>query len=541
MSLFEEILTARGLNGKAGADFLSPDYSKSYDPFLLNDMDTAVGRLVCARDNQEKVTIYGDYDIDGISATTLLVDALYSFGFENTDIYIPNRFTEGYGLSGEAIKKLAEQGSSLIITVDCGSNSVSEVELAAKLGVDIIVTDHHAITGNLPECVAVINPSRQDNQYPFQGLAGVGVAFKLVQAAMTRIHGIEDGHEKWLLDLVALGTICDAAELIDENRVLVYWGLKVLAKTRRPGLKALMAISGVEPSELNARSIGFSLGPRMNAAGRLETAMHSLNLLTSDDPLDSLSNAEYLNDLNRKRREEQDKIFKEASVIAEGFSGDKVLVLAGKNWNHGIVGIVASKIMEKYKKPTFVLQIMNDETKGSGRSYGDFSAIDAIDASREWLIKGGGHKYAAGVGLLTKNIDNFRKALNDYYSKLKLKNQPDLLLPKVDVIARFDELKVDLINQIAQLEPFGNGNPEPILLSKDLTVQDIRFMGADGQHVKITLSDGSNAVQFISFNAPDKFRVELGDKVNATYSVTLNEWRGVKSVEGRLLHLDPVK
>lgn len=560
MSVFEDILTARGLVGRARDAFLNPSYDAKHDPFLLPDMQQAVNRLVLARAHQERITIYGDYDIDGLTATTILLDALESFGFKHVDAFIPNRFVEGYGLTVDAVERIAASGAELIITVDCGSLSEKEIVRAGELGVDVIVTDHHNVAPVQPPAVAVINPKRllQEHPdayenfvlkgssmedvklYPFLDLAGCGVAFKLVQALQTVLEGLPDGQEKWLLDLVALGTVCDVVTLRDENRANVYWGLKVLAQTRRPGLKALMLMSGVEPNKVNARSLGFALGPRMNAAGRLETAQYALDMLRAKNPETALEKAELLDEMNRARRAEQDKIYKEAVVQAEKYVNDPVLVVSGKGWNHGIIGIVAAKLLEKYKKPTYVLEEMADEAKGSARSYGDFSAADAIRASDDIITKGGGHKLAAGVTLPTANIQAFRERVNQYYQEMKLQNQADLLLPRADTQAQLVHVTEGLVAELASLEPFGNGNPQPVLKSEDLLVLGQRRMGTDGQHVKLTLQDGDVKLDMLAFNAPEYFFARPGDRVNVWYQPDINEWQGRRSVEGRLLHLENV-
>jgi len=540
MTLFEEILKARGLEDEARELFLSPKYEAKHDPFLLPDMQKAVDRLVMAREKQEHITIYGDYDIDGLTATTVLLDAFESFGFRYVDAFIPNRFIEGYGLTIDAVERIAATGAQLIVTVDCGSLSEKEILRANELGVDVIVTDHHNVAPLQPPAIAVINPKRPDHDYPFIDLAGVGVAFKLVQALQARLDGLAIGQEKWLLDLVALGTVCDVVTLVDENRANVYWGLKVLAKTRRPGLKALMSVAAVETDKINARSLGFGLGPRMNAAGRLETAQHSLDMLRAKEGLVALEKAQFLDELNRERRAEQDKIFKAAIEQAEEYKNDPVLVVSHPDWNHGIIGIVAAKLLEKYKKPTYVLQEMGKESKGSARSYGDFSAADAIRASDDIITKGGGHKLAAGVTLPTSNIAAFRKRVNEFYGTQKLVNQPALLLPKEDVLVEWlEEVNEELLEQILLLEPFGNGNPEPVLRADNLLVLNQRRMGADGQHVKLELKDRKGvAMQFLAFNASAYFFVEPGAQVNVWFQPTINEWQGRRSVEGRLLHLE---
>lgn len=539
--LFEQLLRARGLIGDTKEAFLLPDYSKRHDPFLLPDMQKAVDRLVEARNRQEQIMIYGDYDIDGLTATTVLLDAFASFGFRNVDAFIPNRFVEGYGLTIDAVERIATTGATLIVTVDCGSLSEKEIIRAAELGIDVIVTDHHNVASVQPPAIAVVNPKRPDHTYPFIDLAGVGVAFKLVQALRTRLDGLEDGQEKWLLDLVALGTVCDVVTLVDENRINVYWGLKVLAKTRRLGLKALMAVSSVEPGVVNARSLGFGLGPRMNAAGRLETAQYALAMLRAVDSTTALEKSQLLDDLNQARRQAQDKIFKEALIQAEHYKDDPVLVVSDASWNHGIIGIVAAKLLERYKKPTYVLQEMGEESKGSARSYGDFSAADAIRASDDLIIKGGGHTLAAGVTLPTQNIDAFRQRVNEFYRSKDLHNQELLLLPQEDItIDSFALIDEAFMEQMYLLEPFGNGNPEPVLKITDLHVVGVRRMGSDAQHVKLTLCDTSgNEMQHLAFNAPEHFFVEPGVQLGAIWiQPTVNEWRGVRTIEGRLLHIE---
>jgi len=561
MNLFDRILEARGITGPTKAVFLSPQYDARHDPFLLPDMEASVERLVQAHDRQERITIYGDYDIDGLTATTVLLDALNSFGFERVKAFIPNRFTEGYGLTIDAIERIAAQGADLIITVDCGSLSHAEITRAKELGVDVIVTDHHNVAPQQPPAVAVINPKRllQDHPdeyenyllkpssafkgkiYPFLDLPGVGVAFKLVQALQSRLTGLEPGQEKWLLDLVALGTVCDVVTLVDENRTHVFWGLKVLSKTRRAGLKALMAVAGVRQQAVDARSLGFALGPRMNAAGRLETAQYALDMLTATDPMEALQYARQLDEMNQARRREQDVILKEALIQAETFKDDPVLVVASEGWNHGIVGIVAAKLLERYQKPTFVLAIHDDEAKGSARSYGDFSAADAIRSADSIITKGGGHKLAAGVTVPASRIDDFRAQVIAFYKQQNLREQAQLLLPSADTDAHLEEVTEELIAAIATLEPFGNGNPQPVLRTEPLMVRGVRRMGDSGQHIKLTLqSDTGNSIDVVAFNAPAYFFVEQGVSIRVWYAPELNEWQGRRRVEGRLLHLEVV-
>ena len=541
MTLFERILTARGLTTRAARQaFLQPDYAAvKHDPFLLPDMEKAVVRLKQAREQGEKIVIYGDYDIDGLSATALLLDAFGKFGFEDVDAFIPNRFVEGYGMTMGAVDKVRDMGADLIVTVDTGSLCHAEIAYATSLGIDTVVTDHHNVAETPPPSVAAVNPKFSGHSYPFRDLCGAGVAFKLVQALQTELDGLPDGYEKWLLDLVALGTVCDIVTLADENRANVYWGLEVLKKQQRPGLKALMAVAGIEPEQVNARHLGFGLGPRMNAAGRLETAQHALDMLVAHDGLAALEASEKLEELNVKRRSIQDAIFEEACQQVEELADDWVLVVSSDGWNHGVIGIVASKLVEKYKRPVFIIGERGEEATGSARSFGDFSAADAVRAADDIIIKGGGHGAAAGVTLETEKIDDFRRRVNEFYDSLQLTNQERYLLPRADVeIDDFSEIDEELVANLAKMEPFGNGNPEPVLKIATANVLSVRRMGTDGQHVKLALRDKNGTVlQMLAFNAPEEFFRDPGDEVAAWFQPTINEWQGVRTVEGRLLHV----
>jgi single-stranded-DNA-specific exonuclease len=537
--IIKEILKKRGITDVQV--FLNPDYDVTrHDPFLLTDMDKAVSRIIQAIEAQEKVVIYGDYDVDGMSAAVILVDSLHKFGLE-VETYTPNRFTEGYGLNMEAVESLAKAGTKLMITVDCGSLSIDEVAEANKLGMDVIITDHHAISENLPDAVAVINPHRKYNKYPFADLAGCGVAFKLVQALQTKLDGLAEGQEKWLLDLVALGTVCDIVPLLDENRNNVYWGIEVLKKMRRPGLRALIAVAKIDLDSLSSRTIGFTLGPRLNAAGRLETVKQALELLTTTNSVRALELAQRLDKLNLERRTTQEKIFVEAceKIESESLHKDGVIVVSGEGWNEGVVGIVASKIMEKYHKPTFVISSNEMEAKGSGRSFGDFGLAEAIDTTCEYLIKGGGHKAAAGIRLFTNNIEKWREGINEFYASLNLKNQAKFILIKEDVkVSKLAELELELVDELAKLEPFGMGNEKPIFKLSDMVVKFADRIGKEKNHLKLTVSDGENQLKFIAFSPPEEWFVSQGDKINMWVNLNINEWQGRRTVEGYALRLE---
>lgn len=544
MTLFEKILTSRNIDKDKLNSFLSPDYDlEKGDPYLLPDMQKAVDRIKTAYEKGEKIVIYGDYDVDGISATALLLDAFESFGFKDIQSFIPNRFVEGYGMTIGAVDKIKSMDANLIITVDCGSLCHNEISYANSLGIDTVVTDHHNVAETPPPAVAAVNPRFGGHLYPFSDLAGVGVAFKLVQALQKELDGLPEGYEKWLLDLVALGTVCDIVKLTGENRANVYWGIEVMKKQRRTGLKALMAVANIDKADISAKTLGFVFGPRINAAGRMETASLALDMLISKNSDDALNKANYIDDLNSHRRQMQDDIFKEACKIALDHKDDDVLVINGKNWNHGIIGIVAAKILEKFKKPVYILaEDDNGETKGSARSFGDFSAADAVRAADDIIIKGGGHAAAAGVTLKNDKISDFRQRVNEFYNSLQLNNQERYLLLKADVeIDDFSEINEDLVGKIATMEPFGNGNPEPVIKITAADIVNVQHMGTDGQHIKLSArgSDGI-VIRMLAFNAPENFLCKPGDTASIWFRPVINEWQGIRSVEGELLHLQLV-
>lgn len=536
--IFEQILENRGISKENREAFLNPNYDNQHDPFLLPDMEKAVERLLIAHKQQEKITVYGDYDVDGVSASTVILTAFEKFGFKNVDYFLPDRFKDGYGMNERGVKILAERGTNLILTVDCGSLNHVEIDFAKGFGIDTIVTDHHNIAKVQPNAVAVVNPRRPENQYPqAEKFAGVGVAFKLVQALQTKLEGLPKGQEKWLLDLVALGTVCDVMEQTIENRQNTFWGLKVLAKTQRVGLKSMLALAGIKDPK--SSTLGFIIGPRVNSAGRLETAEKALDLMLEKDAFVAFEKAKSLDDLNKVRRKIQHEALEIAIQKAEDFRKDDVLVVADESFNDGIIGIVASGLLERFKKPVFVISIEGNIAKGSARSFGDFSASQAVEQAREIIIKGGGHDAAAGVTLQTEKIDIFRKSVNDFYKSLKLKNQLEKLLPKVDVqLEDFSPISLELFEKILQLEPFGKGNEEPTFEIKNVRAVSRQEMGEQKQHLKLTLTDGENEIKMLKFNAPKEFFAEIGEEVDVIFSIGLNEWQGQKNVEGQILHLE---
>lgn len=565
--LTRQILNKRGYrSNKSKLDFLNPDYdATNYDPMLLPDMNQAVERLLLAAESGERVTIYCDYDVDGTTAAALLLDALPRFGLL-VDYYVPDRFAEGYGLNRAAIDKISQSGAQLILTVDNGIVSFDEVEYAKQLGIDVIITDHHTPRDDLPAAVAVVNPKIlvRDNSglyndklvlknrkqsatlYPFADLCGCGVAFKLVQALqLAKPEALPVGQEKWLLDLVALATVSDIVGLTDENRAIVYWGLRVIAKTRRPGVKALAAVAGIELSQIDSRAIGFMLGPRINAAGRLAHASLAIELLSTKDNERALELAGQLNQLNSQRKSWQGEIYEQA--IQQIDTTNPVAIAVGDDWHEGVVGIVASKIEEAVERPAFVCSRHDSVIKGSGRSFGDFSIAAAINATSTLLEKGGGHAAAGGITVAVDNFVRWCQAINDYYASLKLTNQTKYLYPAPDIeTADLAVLTVQTVQNLDLLEPFGEANPAPVIQLTNVIVAERRLMGANLQHVRYTLVDDNDSrLQVVAFNSADRFLIEPGEfgeavRVNVLIEPSLNEWNGDVSVQGKLLRMERV-
>jgi single-stranded-DNA-specific exonuclease len=503
-------------------------------------MKKAVSRIEKAINREEVIAIYGDYDVDGLSATTVLKTALEAVG-GNIITFVPDRFEDGYGLSTNGIDKLSSEGASLIITVDTGSLAHEQIDYAKTKKIDVIVTDHHNVGNKLPNALAIINPKRHDSKYPYKELAGVGVAFGLVRALQSTDYGLKQGKEKWLLDLVALGTVCDIVPLTGENRILVYWGLKVMAKTSRPGIRVLAKISDVELDKITTNSLGFRLGPRLNASGRLEHADISLELLTSDSKPIAEKLAQKLDDLNYQRRNEQEKIYMEALEQSRTQTDESVQIFVHPEWSHGVVGVVASKLVEELKKPVFILQQEDDILKGSARSFGGFHLADAIADSDKHLIKGGGHKYAAGVTLKASSLESFRRAINKYYRVQNLQQQELHLVPKTDVkLSDFKGLDNELIELFEKLEPYGESNSQPLLQIDGIKVVNWRPVGHDGKHAKMSLRDKHNneldAIGFGLGNSMD----DSNSIVSITTHIEINNFRNSKTIQLVIKSLTPM-
>ena len=528
--LFAKLLRERGLD----EHFLYPKYEELFDPYKLKGVKKAVARIEAARDADEKIIIYGDYDADGVTSSTLMRDALKYFGCEKVEIILPNRFTDGYGMNPPAIEKIVKRGAKLVITVDCGSGSEEVIRELKTRGIDTIVTDHHEIPEIPKSAVAVVNPKQGDKVGV--RMAGVGVAFALARALnMAQNGGKCDGQEKWMLDLVLIGTICDSMELREENRILSYFGMKVLAKTRRPGIKELARVASVNLEKLNTHAIGFQLGPRINAAGRMKSADLALDLMMSTSRTKAFTLAGELDGLNRERREAQEAAVDEIKVTNK----DNVIVATGK-WHEGILGIIAGRLVELYRKPAFALTELEDgRLKGSGRSFGEFSLAQALQNCPEGiLLAGGGHAGACGLSLPKEKLKDFRKFMNDYYASLKLKDQEKYLQVKSDLkLTDLSGISEELFAEISLLEPFGDGNTEPVF---EITAMVYGKRILKDKHLALTIEDkNGKTMKLMAFYASNEWKeVETGDKVRVQFTLTKNEFGGKTAIEGEIISLE---
>lgn len=504
-SITARILVGRGIaTVEEVRPFLAPTLSAMIDPFLLKGMHAAVERVLRALKNGETVCIYGDYDVDGITGTALLVSFLRQVGAV-CNYFIPNRFDDGYGLNEEALQRIIDSGATLIMSVDCGITAVKEAEFCRLAGVDLIILDHHAPKDCIPEATAVVNPLQPGCTYPFKMLAGVGVAFNLLVALRSRMRkegsfgtAEEPDLRDWL-DLVALGTIADVVPLVGQNRMYAFFGLQRLENSRRLGITALKKVAGIKDT-VNCGQVGFRLAPRLNAAGRMESAVPGVDLLLSSNADECAITADELDAANAERQAVERGILEQAIAMVDGsgtYPGCKSIVLASADWHQGVVGIVASRLVERYHRPTILIAIDEQGTaKGSGRSIPGFHLLDALTASSGHLERFGGHRYAAGVGLKATCIDGFAAAFEANAVKMLGDSE---LVPILDIDVDVNPAEVDLalVKELQRMEPFGAGNPEPTLMLRGVTVVERRIVG-DG-HLKLRLSAAGHVFNAIAF------------------------------------------
>ena len=507
--------------------FLSPRRGDFHDPFLMPDMEKAVDRVVKAIQNKEKVTIFGDYDVDGITSSSILHRFLKECGLE-TKIYIPNRISEGYGLNEEAIRKIANEKTTLIITVDCGITGNKEVELAKSLGIDTVITDHHEPAEELPKAVAVVDCKRKDNTYPFNGLAGCGVAFKLTQGISQRL-GISEEKSLKYLDIVCVGTISDIVPLEDENRTISKLGLRLLNQTKNPGLKALLESTGYK--KIDSTAVSFGLAPRINACGRMGHEDEALKLFLTDNLQEARELTSKLNEYNTKRQEIEKDIFSKAQEMLKDENEQKLpcIVLGGENWHHGVIGIVSSKITDMYSKPSLLLCFEGEESKGSGRSVPGFDLHEALENCKDNIKQFGGHSMAVGLTIETNKFADLKNALEEYATKMKVADIVPVV--KVDQKIGLTDVMIKDIKELELLEPYGEANKMPIFQINNVRIESIRTL-SEGKHLKLTVKDEHKIIDCIGFNLGNlAIDYPIGSKIDIIGNLEINEFRGIENIQ----------
>jgi single-stranded-DNA-specific exonuclease len=526
--------------------YIKATLSSLHDPFLIKGMELAVERILRAIKNKESIRLFCDYDVDGVTSAAFLTHFFRDIGV-SVGYYLPERMKEGYGLNEDAIKLIRKEGASLMITADCGITAVNEVELALSLGLDVIITDHHQVgSQGLPNAVAVLNPQRSDCQYPYRFLSGVGLAFKLALAVRTSLHkkmGWDKSHlpnMKRHLDLVALGTIADVAPLTGENHVLVRHGLKVLTTTDKAGLVALKMVSDLD-NKVSARSVGFALAPRLNAAGRMGKADSGFHLLTSVDLKEAKELAERIDVINQERKNIQGQVQEEAEYLISreiNLEEDRVIVLASKNFHSGVIGIVASRIVEKYFRPVVLIALEGLIGKGSGRSIPQFNLHRAFTDCSSHLVQFGGHAYAAGLTIKEENVDLFRDEIKKVGRQFLSEEN---LVPEIYIDKKLDILEIneELYKQITLVEPFGSENPSPIFLIQSVRISNLKKMGREQNHVRFKANQHDAKIDAIGFNLAEEFAsIDLVlNKVDLVCEFQINDWNGGNKLELKILDL----
>lgn len=526
--LLATILSNKKMSKKEEIEkFLNPTRNDFHDPFLMPDMKIAVDRIIKAIETKEKIMIYGDYDVDGITSITVLKQFLDDRGIV-VDTYIPNRLDEGYGLNKKAIEKIAKQEYTLMITVDCGISGIEEVEYANSLGIETIITDHHEQAELLPNALAVVDAKRKDNKYPFNQLAGVGVVFKLIQAIGSRL-GLEEKEYLKYLDLVCIGTISDIVPLVDENRVIAKLGLKLVEVTKNIGLKTLLDTVGYK--KIDSITISFGVAPRINACGRMGYQEEALKLFLTKDQEEAKEISNKLNEYNKERQDKEKKIFAEAiEKIEKGEKNKSCIILGSENWHHGVIGIVASKVTDMYFKPSILICFEErGEGKGSGRSIPGFDLHEALTKCDKYIEKFGGHSMAIGITVKKDNFEEFKKEFEEYAKNSNI----DKIIPIIYIDEEITQKDINLkaVQELQLLEPFGEGNKMPLFLYKNLKIDSIRAL-SEGKHLKLTLKDDNMVIDAIGFNMGEYTNEFLiGDKIDIVGNLEINNFNGIEKVQ----------
>ena len=529
--LVATVISNKKLTGDINV-FLNPTREDFYDPFLMPDMEIAVDRIIKAINENEKVIIYGDYDVDGITSITVLKKFLKERGLE-VDSYIPNRLDEGYGLNKEAINKIVENKYTLMITVDCGISGIEEVEYANSLGLETVITDHHEPAEVLPNALAVVDAKRKDNKYPYNQLAGVGVVFKVIQAISKKFDLDEKEYLKYL-DFVCVGTISDIVPLVDENRVISKLGLKLVAVTKNVGLRAL--IDSIGTKTIDSSVISFGIAPRINACGRLGYEKEALELFFTDNIVQAEEIAKRLNRYNSERQQKEVKIFNESiQMIENGEKNKSCIILGHEDWHHGVIGIVSSKVTEMYYKPSILIGFEGNEGKGSGRSIHGFDLHEALGKCRDHIEKFGGHSMAIGISVNKDEFDQFKTEFENYVKNAHIENLIPII--KIDKEINQSDINIDTVKELKKLEPYGEANKMPIFIYKNLKIDSIRAL-SEGKHLKLTLKDENIIVTAIGFNLGslvDDYRI--GDKIDVVGTLEINTFNEIDSIQINLKDL----
>ena len=507
--------------------FITPTRDDFHNPFLFKGMDIAVDRIIKAINNKEKILIYGDYDVDGITSTTVLKKYLMDRGI-SVDTYIPNRLHEGYGLNKKAIDTIKERNIDLIITVDCGISAIEEVNYAVRLGMDIIVTDHHEVGEKLPNALAVIDAKRKDNTYPFRALAGVGVVFKLIQALSIKLEIKPEEYLKYL-DLVCVGTISDIVPLEGENRTIAKLGLMLIKVTRNLGLRELIKSSGYK--EIDSNTISFGVAPRINACGRMGHEEEALKLFLAEDLESATKITKELNEYNTLRQSTEKAIYEEAvqQIEKNHLDENNSIVLGGKGWHHGVIGIVSSKVTDKYYKPSILLSFEDNIAKGSGRSVPGFDLYEGLAKCEDLLEKYGGHSMAVGLTLKKENLENFKERFEQIAKEKNIKELVPIIY--IDDELKLKDINMDLVKSISILEPFGEANKVPLFLIRNLKIDSIRAL-SEGRRLKLTLRDENFVINAIGFELgylAEEYRI--GDRIDVVGTLEINSFNGFSSIQ----------
>ncbi|MDD3051600.1 MAG: single-stranded-DNA-specific exonuclease RecJ [Candidatus Cloacimonetes bacterium] len=516
--------------------FFNPDINLTYPPETFTDMPKAVERIIRAIDNKEKITVYGDYDVDGTTSTALLYLGLKRINAE-IDFYVPHRMVDGYGLSLTGLQALKDNGTKLIISVDCGINAVEEVDYLINIGMDIIITDHHNPKEQIPAAYAIINPKVATSNYPFENLAGVGVAYKLLMAVYKEMNILDAENEDRFLDLVAVGTIADIVSLTDENRTFASLGLKRLAQKKNKGLTALINIAGLSNKALSTTDIVFGLAPRINAAGRMGSATRAVELLISEDPEKSAELAAIIEEENQLRQHIDQLTFQEAcEIIEKKYSSIKdtpFIVVTSENWHPGVIGIVASKLVEKYYRPTIMISFQEGTGIGSGRSISDFDLFEAISQAEDLLESFGGHKYAAGLTILTEYLPEFERRLSEYATQHISEEQ---LIPPLRIDDKMELYNIDstLMKWLDRFAPFGPDNMRPVFCSSKVMVVSYPYV-VGKNHLKLRVMKDGVVLNLIGFNMGEYVPLlRKGSHIDIAYTLENNSWQGKTTIQGKL-------